>query len=1011
MTSAGAWGSRPTNADRVRGVAAVAILLVILVALPAAVAITVGWPLPRSVPRFNAIPARPDDMLLVRALAVAFWVFWTEFAVATAIEGTALARGTGLPRPLPFARHSQDLARRLLVTALLLSSSAGAVSRPLAVSIASVTIAPEAQDQRATAVAFEPVARQQDITSSALVMAASSTTTLLTGHERVYNVRPPVGRHHETLWEISDRYLRDPLRYPEIADLNRGREQPDGGRLVDDGDLIRPGWVLLMPADAVGLPPAPAELLEAAGWPARTHASDTEVAAPVVTAPRHGATDAVDDTCGSTAKAQPTAPDASDERLLIPEPGQPTPPQPPTGDTTTTGQMPPARDVDDADDPSRLVPVAEGLLAASVLACLTQLRRIQRRRRRTGATIPLPTGDAATRERELRTGERPEDAAFLDLALRTLGRAATAAGVEPPDLLAVNLTADQLDLWLSEPNAVALAPFTATDAFTWTLDRDTDLDPNARLANAVYPALVTIGYDDTGVVLVDVEALGLVALRGASDVVDGFLRAATIELATSCWADEREVVLAGLASVPPVPRNAVRTVDTLAEIRPLIDERATSTGLAVRDHGVGDVLRGRATPETTGHWTPLIVLADLPTNEDATADDPGLTPAVARRRSGVAVLATSAAAPQCRWTLDFSADGDVTIARLDRTVRAQTLTVEEFASIIDLLTLAQPEETTSQRPQLVVTEPDWNPRPSVDDDPREDGPVSHLHPVPDAEAELGRGPTDDPDMPEDGPLIRILGPIDVSAAGSDPRSHRRVTTEVLAYLALHPQGVQSTDLEAAIWPPHPGRREISKETRHSAISRARLWLGKAPDGSDYLPTVSNGTIRLDPRVRLDWHLFEQLCARARGCGQAGRDDLRRALDLVRGPAFADAPAGRYVWRADTGIDYRINDAIVDAAHRLAALCLDDGDYAAAREAARTGREIDPYREELWRDLLRAEHGLGGVDAVTTLIAEFHRLLDDDIEPYDSMEPETVAVIDELLPRRPAVRRQRAVEQC
>src|SRR5690606_12105654 len=45
------------------------------------------------------------------------------------------------------------------------------------------------------------------------------------------------------------RHLGDPLRWPEIFELNEGRPQPDGGCLTDAGQLA-PGWRLLLPADA-----------------------------------------------------------------------------------------------------------------------------------------------------------------------------------------------------------------------------------------------------------------------------------------------------------------------------------------------------------------------------------------------------------------------------------------------------------------------------------------------------------------------------------------------------------------------------------------------------------------------------------------------------------------------------------------------------------------------------------------------------------------------------------------
>ena len=66
-----------------------------------------------------------------------------------------------------------------------------------------------------------------------------------------YDVKPPNGRHYDTLWDIADRYLGDGLRYKEIWELNKGVVQPDG-RVLKNADLIYPGWVMKLPNDAKG---------------------------------------------------------------------------------------------------------------------------------------------------------------------------------------------------------------------------------------------------------------------------------------------------------------------------------------------------------------------------------------------------------------------------------------------------------------------------------------------------------------------------------------------------------------------------------------------------------------------------------------------------------------------------------------------------------------------------------------------------------------------------------------
>ncbi|MFJ3405137.1 LysM peptidoglycan-binding domain-containing protein [Promicromonospora sp. NPDC090134] len=55
----------------------------------------------------------------------------------------------------------------------------------------------------------------------------------------------------EYLHLIAERFLGDGERYTEIFELNKGRTQPDGGKLTDPA-VVTVGWVLQMPEDAKG---------------------------------------------------------------------------------------------------------------------------------------------------------------------------------------------------------------------------------------------------------------------------------------------------------------------------------------------------------------------------------------------------------------------------------------------------------------------------------------------------------------------------------------------------------------------------------------------------------------------------------------------------------------------------------------------------------------------------------------------------------------------------------------
>jgi hypothetical protein len=81
--------------------------------------------------------------------------------------------------------------------------------------------------------------------------AAFSSPALLSAPVKFYIVPSPGNGPAESLFSIAARTLGDGSRFVEIFNLNKGRLQPNGGRLTDP-QLIEPGWVLQLPADAAG---------------------------------------------------------------------------------------------------------------------------------------------------------------------------------------------------------------------------------------------------------------------------------------------------------------------------------------------------------------------------------------------------------------------------------------------------------------------------------------------------------------------------------------------------------------------------------------------------------------------------------------------------------------------------------------------------------------------------------------------------------------------------------------
>lgn len=174
-------------------------------------------------------------------------------------------------------------------------------------------------------------------------------------------------------------------------------------------------------------------------------------------------------------------------------------------------------------------------------------------------------------------------------------------------------------------------------------------------------------------------------------------------------------------------------------------------------------------------------------------------------------------------------------------------------------------------------------------------------------------------------------------------------------------------------------------------SRARNWLGVAPDGRPYLPKLTgHDDYRLDLAVRTDWDEFRALTHRALATEEVDVGPLREVLDLVRGRPFEGVPYNAYDWAEP--LIASITAEIVDAAHILARLELGAGRLGPAKAATVTGLMADPCNEMLFRDAIEAAHRAGDAGEVNRL-SEILRARIDEIDPGCDLEDETVDLLN------------------
>ncbi|MGW4334918.1 LysM peptidoglycan-binding domain-containing protein [Rhodococcus koreensis] len=1021
--------ANPTR-SRLAGLGYLLILVLLVAGIPAALWALRGNPLDIPWSDFEGLLASPDDgSLLIALLPLVGWAAWATFTIPILLELAATLRGVKAPK-LRLLRSQQRTATFLVSGALMLLTAGTATAVPVLTQPADVgstsPYAPHSQqedpsaspptqvDPRATRPAVQPagptvrtvrgdtlwgLAQQHlgegrryaeilDLNRTAVpepgFLAEGLTLQLPASQPDVIRGAYTV-KQGDTLWDIAERELGDPLCFKEIT-------TPDG---TPAGELITVGQQLIMPtaassaADATQSPafvpptdavPAPAPAQEAAPAPAPTpEAAPAPAPAPADVAPNW----------------------------------QLDPVEPQLPADLATNDAPAETDTEDGS--SDVVFIGLGIsavAAAGLTGHLALRRRKQQHRRRRGERIALPAETAIQAERALTAAADPLTTSHVDTALRHLAHHCRSTGTALPGLLTVFVGDNDIELGLVEQVSPP-APWTQIDDTTWTVDPRALPRSVPEAEISPYPALTAVGTSDDGrELLLNLEQIGHLAISGTPTATAGVLRALAVELAVSPIADSLHLNLVGYcADLPEAIDNGriTHTEDADTILTTLANHLELDSEI-LADNDIESIAQARTSYTTSELTAPEIVLIADP----VTAAQAELLTGIAQHapRIAFAAVTTDSAHTNATWTLQVDDNGSAILTRpgiASAGITLTTLDEESYASVLNLLT------TTSREPRITHTgnNPDiqWEAAHLDHDistkefitssDPATFSAVGNDdldhavdRPQPSASDEV----TAQHELPAaDHIWIRLLGEPAVTPPSPGPAEGREKSlTEIAALLITTDGGALNADIDRKIWPhdveaARTGTAEQEKEAkarlrrrRNEALSRLRKWLGDTETGEPALIKSGDRTGRtpqqLHDAVTTDWDYWQELV----NAHPADVDTTRlsAALAMVTGQPFSSDNPTAYGWADHTKQD--MISAITDVAEELATRYIRGQqvpqDLVAAHAAAETGLKVDIVHEGCWRAAIIATHFSG--DTETT-----QRLIDRMIAELDALEEE------------------------
>ncbi|WP_143086404.1 BTAD domain-containing putative transcriptional regulator [Amycolatopsis saalfeldensis] len=950
----------------------------------------VGWPLPDHVPTWDETQATLLNSMsppfLLNTLAVLCWIVWFFFAIDVLRCTVDAARGITWPQVRP-PGPLHGLAAALIGTIVLtLLGSRTPYTGPAPVTAALTgdlapiaVVAPLTPGPAAPALARQALVVQQATLVIDRAAPAPPGTVLATEE-----VRLPQNGIYDSLWRVAERVYGPGggSRWPELFQLNRGVEQPDG-RTLANPNLVRPGWKITAYIPAPPSEPPPGEQL----------------------------------------------PPVPPEQPVPPTSTAPT--TPPSTQPAPTTQAPPATDQADQHGTDQAEPGLDLMtgvfvslgLAGLVTTAMVSARMWRRRRYRVGsgdrADLQRPIAPVV---RALRTAHddhdddlRSDEVEFIDLAPAPPRIHITAGGALEPDDEPIPVPArvgvrggSELALNLASTRGLGLAgPGAADAARALLLHLLAEHQPGGSVCVIIPAEDLHLVFDGTHVEHLPSTVLVVDSLDAALDEMEAALLTRTRHAIEETEFQPTPASLVLLASpTPHAERRLQAVLDNgstlglagilLGQWRPGATVRIRPDGtVSATSPGLGDALTGtRLFTLPAADTTELLTLlrdAEGPTDLPGSGVEPG-----AAGDGGLPLV-------------DVAEDDD----RIAQPSVPEQRSVEEMTRLESTRPPDRQNDPAAPMPSLQVLDVHAAP---VDVQPPAPVPAS---PADDADGH--RTTTDDlvladnwstrpenPPKPAVGdqpatrrPLaVRVLGR--VYLALQDDSGERELggaltpkQREVLVYLALHPHGVRREVLNEAVWPDSRPPRPYN--SFHNTLSMLRRALSDATDGAlDNVVLNDDGRYQLNPDlVTVDfWHLQHALQAPRPTDGDALLQ-LHDAVELYQGDLAEDLLVPWVEPFRET-----IRRDVLDA---LGALIRTHGD--ADPETMLTllerTRKLDRYNEGVYRDIIRTQARLGQYAAIPRTLALLTATLDE-IGQHPSADTLNLA---DFLQRRGSTRRQ------